>query len=310
MTTAGEVPARVEFEVVAEGLQFPEGPVWMQDGSIVLVEIARGTLTRVWNGRTEVIATLGGGPNGAAVGPDGAVYVCNNGGFTWRQWNDLLVPAGTATDYTTGRIERVDLRTGTFERVYDSINGHRLGGPNDIVFDRQGHFWFTDLGKRFERTRDISGLYYARPDGSSLTEAAYGFVSLNGVGLSPDESTVYCAETETGRLHAFSLTGPGTVDPSTGGRGRIVCTLPGQQPLDSLAVEANGNVCAATILNGGITIFTPEGAHDHIACPDVLTTNICFGGTDMRDAYITLSGTGRLVKARWPRPGLKLNYYA
>lgn len=308
MTTASEAQTRVEFEVVAEGLQFPEGPIWMQDGSVVLVEIARGTLTRVWNNRTEVIANLGGGPNGAAVGPDGAVYVCNNGGFTWRQWNDLLVPAGTATDYTTGRIERVDLRTGTFERVYDNINGHRLGGPNDIVFDRQGHFWFTDLGKRFERTRDISGLYYAKPDGSGLTEAAYGFVSLNGVGLSPDERTVYCAETDTGRLHAFPLTAPGTVDPATGGRGRIVCTLPGQQPLDSLAVEANGHVCAATIFNGGITIFTPDGAHDHVACPDILTTNICFGGTDMRDAYITLSGTGRLVKTRWPRPGLKLNY--
>lgn len=300
----------MEFEVVVDGLQFPEGPIWMQDGSIILVEIARGTLTRVWNGRSEVIATLGGGPNGAAIGPDGAVYVCNNGGFEWRQWNNLLVPAGTAADYTTGRIERVDLRTGRFERVYDNINGHRLGGPNDIVFDRQGRFWFTDLGKRFERTRDLSGLYYAKPDGSGLTEAAYGFVSLNGVGLSPDETTVYCAETDTARLHAFPLSAPGVVDAANGGRGRVVCTLPGHQPLDSLAVEADGRVCAATILNGGLTVISPDGAHEHIACPDILTTNVCFGGADMRDAYITWSGTGRLVKTRWPRPGLTLNFYA
>lgn len=300
----------MDFEVLADGLQFPEGPIWMQDGSIVLVEIARGTLSRVWDGRIEVIAHLGGGPNGAAVGPDGAIYVCNNGGFLWRHWNNLLVPAGTPPDYTTGRVERVDLSTGRIERLYDSVQGHRLGGPNDIVFDRQGNFWFTDLGKRFERQRDISGLYYARPDGSAITEAAYGFVSLNGVGLSPDEQTVYCNETDTGRLHAFPLTAPGVVDAANGGRGRIVCTLPGQQPLDSLAVEENGHICSATIFNGGITIFTPTGEHEHVAFPDILTTNICFGGEGMQDAYVTLSGTGQLVKARWPRPGLKLNYYA
>jgi gluconolactonase len=300
----------VEFEVVAEGLQFPEGPIWMLDGSIVLVEIARGTLTRVANGRTEVVANLGGGPNGAAVGPDGAVYVCNNGGFSWRRWNDLLLPSGTPPDYTTGRIERVNLATGAFERVYDSCGGHRLCGPNDIVFDRQGQFWFTDLGKRYARNRDISGLYYARADGSSIAEAAYGFLSLNGVGLSPDERTVYCNETDTGRLFAFDLASPGVIDTAAGPRGRLLCTLPGNQPLDSLAVEANGNICAATIYNGGITTFTPEGAYEHVPFPDMLTTNICFGGPDMRDAYITLSGTGRLIKARWPRPGLKLNYYA
>jgi gluconolactonase len=194
--------------------------------------------------------------------------------------------------------------------VYDSVNGNRLCGPNDIVFDRQGNFWFTDLGKTFARQRDISGLYYAKPDGSSISEVSYGYLSLNGVGLSPDEKTAYCAETDTGRLWAFDLVAPGVLDPAREGRGRVVCTLPGQQPLDSLAVEASGRICAATIYNGGITIFSPSGEHEHVAFPDMVTTNICFGGADMQDAYITLSGTGRLVKARWPRPGLRLNFNA
>jgi gluconolactonase len=301
----------MDFDVVADGLQFPEGPIAMADGSIVLVEIARGTLTRVWSGRTEVIAHLGGGPNGAAVGPDGAVYVCNSGGFEWRQINGLQIPVRAAADYTTGRIERVDLATGRFERIYESFDGERLGGPNDLVFDRAGGFWFTDIGKSFARQRDHSGLFYARPDGSHLHRAAYPAISFNGVGLSPDETVVYCNDTETQKLWAFDITEPGKLAPfALGRRGRVVCTLPGHQLLDSMAVEAGGNICSATLFNGGIAVFSPSGSFEHVALPDLLTTNICFGGADLRDAYITLSGTGRLIKARWPRPGLRLNFNA
>ena len=302
----------MDFEVLASGLQFPEGPIAMADGSVILVEIARGTLTRVWNGRTEVIASLGGGPNGAAIGPDGNVYVCNSGGFEWHLLGALIYPGRAAADYTTGRIERVNLATGRFERLYDAFNGERLGGPNDLVFDHSGGFWFTDLGKSFARQRDHSGLYYAKPDGSHLHKAVYPAVSLNGVGLSPDEKVVYCSDTDTGKLWAFDVESPGNLVPFVPGgpRGRVICTLPGHQLLDSLAVEAGGNVCSATILNGGITIFSPQGSFEHIAFPDIITTNICFGGADMRDAYITLSATGQLIKAHWPRPGLKLHFNA
>jgi gluconolactonase len=301
----------MDIEVLAEGLQFPEGPIAMADGSVILVEIARGALTRVWNGKTEVIAQLGGGPNGAALGPDGAVYVCNNGGFEWHEMMGLMIPGHAARDYTTGRIERVDLATGKFERAYDSVDGKRLSGPNDIVFDAAGGFWFTDLGKGFGRTKDMGGLYWAKPDGSRIVEAAYGSVGLNGVGLSPDGAVVYAAETVTGKLWAFDVTGEGAVAPGgLGAFGRHVCTLPGHQYLDSLAVQANGDICVATILNGGVTTFTPAGGFSHVAMPDPMVTNICFGGADMRDAFITLSGTGKLVKVRWPEPGLKLHFAA
>jgi gluconolactonase len=78
--------------------------------------------------------------------------------------------------------------------------------------------------------------------------------------------------------------------------------------LDSLAVEANGAVCSATLFNGAVTVIRPEGVHEHTPFPDPFTTNICFGGPDMRDAYVTLSGTGKLIRVRWPRPGLRLNF--
>lgn len=289
------------FEVLAEGLQFPEGPIAMADGSVILVEIGRGTLSRVWDGKVEVVCDLGGGPNGAALGPDGAVYVANNGGGggPTGQPGRPLEPGG---------IDRVDLATGKGERLYGEVGGHALSAPNDLVFDRAGGFWFTDFGKTSGRTRHLSGLYYARPDGSRVDEVSFGGTGYNGVGLSPDETVVYAAETWTGRLIAFDLAAPGQV--VKGGRGgRLVGTAPGRAFFDSLAVQADGCVCVASI-TAGITTMALDGRCSQTPVPDRMTTNICFGGADMADAFITLSETGRLIRMRWPQPGLRLNYAA
>ena len=301
----------MSFEIVAEGLGFPEGPIVMPDGSVILVEIKRGTLSRAWNGKTEVIAELGGGPNGAALGPDGAVYVCNNGGFEWRGPPGFDIPGNASETYESGRIERVDLKTGKVDRLYDKIDDHRLSGPNDIVFDASGGFWFSDLGKARPRHKEHGGLYYAKPDGSLLKEIIYGHVNFNGVGLSPNGKTVYAADTETVKLWAFDIVGSGEIAPRAPGHaGRYVASASGAHCyFDSLAVQANGAVCVATIVNSGITIITPEGKVSHTPIAgDPIVTNIAFGGADMRDAYITQSATGKLIKMRWPEPGLKLNF--
>ena len=286
------------FETLAEGLQFPEGPIFMGDGSIILVEIRRGTLTRCWNGKSEIVANLGGGPNGAALGPDGAIYVCNNGGG--------VVMGQPGQPISHGRIERVNVSTGKFEPVYEAIGEDKLSAPNDIVFDKTGAFWFTDFGKQQRRTRALSGVYYAKPDGSSITEVSFGGTGYNGVGLSPDEKTVYAAETFTGRLIAFDLESVGKV--VKGGRGgRLVGSAPGRTFLDSMAVQANGDVCVASLANG-VTTISPNGKAVQTSVPDTAVTNICFGGADMKDAYITASGAGHLLKTRWPEAGLKLNF--
>ncbi|MDO8297184.1 MAG: SMP-30/gluconolactonase/LRE family protein [Caulobacter sp.] len=303
----------MDIELVAEGLRFPEGPVAMNDGSVIFTEIAGQRLTRVTpDGKTSTVAETGGGPNGAAIGPDGAMYVTNNGGsFEWLDVQGLLIPGPTPASHVGGMIQRVDLKTGKVETVYDSCEGKRLVGPNDLVFDRQGGMWFTDHGCTTPDGRKFGALYHARPDGSHISRQRDHFVSPNGVGLSPDEKTVYMADTNLGRLWAFDITEPGVLaEPPPFQPGRVVCNLPGFQLLDSLAVEAGGKVCVATIINGGITAFDPDGTTEHYPFPDLLCTNICFGGPDMTTAWITASGTGKLYKAKWPRPGLKLNFNA
>ncbi|MEC9089505.1 MAG: SMP-30/gluconolactonase/LRE family protein [Actinomycetota bacterium] len=297
------------YEVIATGLEFPEGPVVMPDGSIILVEIKRGTITRVDpdNGSVDVVARPGGGPNGAAIGPDGALYVCNNGGFEWGENRGLTIPGLVADDYSSGRIERIDLETGAVDVVYADVDGVPLKGPNDLMFDSTGGFWFTDHGKMRARTRDRGGLYYGKADGSSVREISFPLDGPNGVGLSPEEDRVYVAETHQGSILYWELDGPGELAGSP--HGRFLARPAGRKLFDSLAMDAEGNVSVATIQTGGISTFTPDGEElDFFAVEDPLCTNICFGGADMKTAFITLSGTGKLIRSDWPRPGLVLPY--
>lgn len=296
-------------EVIATGLRFPEGPVAMADGSILLVEIARGTLARVGaDGSVTVVAQLGGGPNGLAIGPDGAAYVCNNGGFEWIEAGALLFPGHAANPEPCGSIQRVDLVTGAVTTLYDTHEGEPLKGPNDIVFDHANGFWFTDHGHVRTTGRDHGAIYYAAADGSRLSRHRADMTGPNGIGLSPDGNTLYASETMTARLWAMDVVAPGVLaSPPPWSPGRFVGTPPAFRLFDSLAVEENGFVCVATMVEGGITIFDVEGASEFLPLPDIGITNICFGGRDGRDAYVTASTTGTLYRIRWPRPGLRLH---
>lgn len=302
-----------DLTVVATGLRFPEGPIAMPDGSVILVEIERQTLSRVQpDGSVEVIAELGGGPNGAAIGPDGRCWVCNNGGMLFHEVRGKLYPGHQPPDYSGGRIEAVDLSTGEVETIYTAAGDTALRGPNDLVFDRDGGFWFTDHGKTRERERDRTGVFYAKADGSHIEEVIFPLEGPNGIGLSPAEDEIYVAETTTGEIWAYELSAPGTL---LGERrtkpdgGRLLPSRAGFQMYDSLAVDSAGNVCVATIVDGGITIVSPTGEPARLVpMPDRITTNICFGGPDLATAFITLSSTGQLVSMPWEVPGLALNH--
>ena len=301
----------MKLDTIASGLKFPEGPVWMRDGSVLVTEIVGGTVQRCWpDGRKELVATVGEGPNGAALlpnaGPDGALYVCNSGGMAYtevpsRGW---ILPGEQPDDYIGGSIQRVDLATGEVKKIYTECNGNPLKGPNDLVFDATGGFWFTDHGKARHRDRDRGGVYYAAADGRSIREVIFPLDAPNGIALSPDGKRLYVAESFTARVWAWDVIAPGELRLKPRARvhgGDLMFGLGGYHLFDSMAVDREGNVCVATLGDRcGITVIAPDKSwRRHIDLPGPMPTNICFGGEHMEQAWATLSPQGELVSWQW-----------
>lgn len=304
-----------ELTEIATGLQFPEGPVWMSDGTVLCVELRRRTVDRIHpDGRIETIAEPGGSPNGLAIGPDGAAYLCNSGGWAFHELMGFVITAlQQPDDYSGGRVERVDLDTGEVTVLYTECAGNPLWGPNDLVFDADGGMWFTDHGKIHARSKTHGGVYYARPDGSSIDEVVYPLDAPNGIGLSPDGGRLYVAETHTGRVFEWGVAGPGRVEklnPASEHGGNLLFGAGNYQLFDSLAVDGAGNVVVGTLAhNAGLTVLSPDGSGvEQIPLPDPLVTNVCFGGDDLATAFVTMSATGKLASLPWPRPGLALSF--
>ncbi|MCL6644015.1 MAG: SMP-30/gluconolactonase/LRE family protein [Dehalococcoidia bacterium] len=262
MSTEG---ACVEPRIVATGLEFPEGPVALSNGDVIVTEIAAGRLSRVKpNGTVEVLAVTGGGPNGAALGPDGALYVTQNGGFQWHRrplpdGSMGLFPGEQPADYTGGAIQRVTL-AGEVSTLYTECNGIPLKGPNDLVFDREGNFYFTDLGKNRPREKDRTGVYYASPDGKFIREIIFPMEGPNGIGLSPDEKTLYVAQSDPQAAiwKAFEVLPDGTLGKSRVLFDATAWVREGRPGLpDGLAVDQAGHIWATG--PGGVYCFTSEG---------------------------------------------------
>lgn len=305
----------VTYDIVAEGLAFPEGPVAMPDGSILLVEIAGGALTRVaMDGGISRVARLDGGPNGAAMGPDGWMYVCNSGGWRYgheRLADGRLIQRPIGQSETPGWIERVCCADGRVERLYDCCDGVLLQSPNDVVFDTQGGFYFTDHGKRSETTLGLGVVYYGHADGRPLVRVADQLVTPNGIGLSANQHVLYVAETTPRRILAFDIDSPGRVCkakwPAPAG-GRLVVALPGFNSLDSMAIGADGHIYVASLINGGFWEIDPGVSARHFSIDDPFTTNLCFGRGEDPSIYVTLSATGRLARLSWKVQGTRLAY--
>jgi gluconolactonase len=299
-------PPTLASTVAAEGLHFPEAPVVMKDGSVLFVQIEAKQISRLKpDGTVSLVAQLDGGPNGLAIGPDKTLYVANDGGrFSFVKRGEFNFPGAAPPDFVGGSIQRVDLKTGKAVTLYDSCDGRRLVAPDDLVFDRHGGMWISDLG----HIRGDAGIYYALPDGKSIKQVKGGMSGPNGIGLSPDGKQLHISQGR--QLLTFDIAGPGVLGPSTSYPDAVHAPLRDRSTADSLKVLANGKVAVCTLIVGGISIIDPAGGTEFIQFADPMTTNLAFGGADMRDTWVTSSGLGKILKVRWPYPGMKPVYSA
>jgi gluconolactonase len=313
VATAG--PRRLRWQVVAEGLAFPEGPVALADGSLLVSEMAAGRVSRVRpDGSVSLVSTTGGGPNGLALLPDRSLAVCQSGGSGWstRPWPydgpgsvPLFLPTGPADDPVVPQVQRID-RDGTVATLFaEDEAGTPLKKPSDLAIDRDGGIYLTDFGGLQGRTRSIAGVLYA-PPGGPPHEIVYPVELANGIALAPEQDALYVTETRTRRLWRFELDAPGIVR-----SWRSVTTIPAGGPIgfgsaDGCATDAVGNIVVATIGLGGATVVSPAG--EVLAAgpvqDDPMPTNVAFGGPDGTTLYLTCGSTGRVLATDdWDVPG-------
>jgi len=280
--------------VIAEGLGFPEGPAFDREGNLYVVEIRAGQVARITpSGERSVFAVTGGGPNGAAFGPDGFLYVCNNGGFPSRE-----------RQREAGRVERIS-PAGDVSALITEVDGTPLASPNDLAFDEHGNFYFTDpvppASREFSEA-PAGRVCYAETNGSAR-RVHTGLKFPNGVGFSPDGRGLVVCESVTGKLHRFEILAPGVL-----GEPREFADL-GQGIIpDGFAFDEEGNVLCCGFESGKVHVFGPGGGTKlaEIECEDKRVTNVCFGGPEHRTLYITESGMGRVVATDWRNRGMML----
>lgn len=290
-----------DVKVVASGLRFPEGPSFDEAGNLFIVELGGGRVSRIdADGSVGEFAQCGGAANGSAFGPDGHLYVCNNGGRH---------PAVPSTDNLAGDggspalIQRVS-PTGNVSIVLDAIDGTPLNAPNDMCFDATGGYWFSD--PKWEGTAEEpvpkGDLGYVSADGVA-TRLATDIRFPNGMGLTPDGNTLLVTESSTGCLWAFPLSGPGaTGDP-------VVLAECGDGSLpDGFALDAEGRILVAGHGTDCLHVFDAEGRHQrNIELGSGLgLSNLCFGLGESRSIFVTASASGEVLSLEWDAPGMPL----
>jgi gluconolactonase len=268
-------------EVIATGLDFPEGPVWRGD-ALDFVEIEGGRVSR-WtpNGAVAPVAVTGGGPNGAALGPDGALYVTQNGGMH----REGRVTAGILRITSAGEVQTVATSVGDLE----------LGGPNDLAFGPDGRLWFTDpRGAADPRHNELPGRLFAidpsTGDGELVVELEPVFP--NGIAFLADGTVVW---TESFSRRVMRL---------DDGRPAVVAQLPELHFPDGLCVGADGRLYVATTYARCVSVLDGGDVVDWLHCGEgSMPTNCCFGGTDL---YVTESRHGTLWRFPLGVEGLPL----
>jgi gluconolactonase len=286
--------------VHATGFQFPEGPSFDNDGNLFIAELAAGRVSKMApDGTWQVFADLGGSPNGTAFGPDGHLYVCNNGGWWAPEESTGNLPGKGGQQ---PKIQRLTLG-GDVEDVVVEIDGRPLNSPNDLCFDASGNYYFTDPIWPNDEGIVIPGDICFVSSTGDARRVHTGLIYPNGLAVFEDQSTLVVAESGTGRLVAFDLPSPGvlTNERTFGWLG--IGVIP-----DGMCLDSTGRLLVCGHGSGKIHVFPGEGGLRllTVEIDDKDVTNVCFGGPDFSTLYITASDHGQIITVPWDVPGMKL----
>lgn len=263
--------------VLAEGLGFPEGPVWLGPERVAFTEIRGQCVSLYDHGRFTRVAKTGGGANGATLGPDGALYVANNGGLSLGhdgRWS--------ASELIAGRIQRVTL-DGKVEDVAVDLPGAPPNRPNDLCFGRDGLLYYTDP----HNWEDLANLGLGRLARTTLDGRVELVAEIpafpNGLAFGPDDR-LYVAQSLTQKILV--------IDPVPGATPVIHGTLPSGFP-DGFCFDATGRLYVAGSLGDVLVVFEPDGSVGQVIemGEGSEPTNCCLGDGML---YVTLAGSGRL----------------
>lgn len=269
------------IDLIADGLGFTEGPVWLPDDRVALTSISHGCIyivdPRDWT--LERIDT-GGGPNGLACGPDGTLYVAQNGGV-WGASGPAEPGVQVITD-------------GCVDYLVDG-----LGAPNDLTFGPDGRLWITDTRGEFDISNPDQGLpghVYATDVGSGDTRQVIddGPVFVNGLGFTPDGSRLLVTATLSSQLLSYFISPDGTI-----GAPEIVHTFIEGWP-DGMAVSARGDYWVALTAADRVDVVDAWGrCIAQIPLPDgALPTNVCIGGARADELFVTAANDQALLRIR------------
>jgi gluconolactonase len=272
-----------EPRTVASGLRFPEGPSLLDDGSVAVVEMQGEAVARVApDGTVSRLGDCGGGPNGSALGADGAVYVANNGGLSLGP--EGIVHADREFD---GIVQRIDA-DGAVTTLADELPGPAPHRPNDICFAPDGRLLVTDSAN-WNEPRDLKTgrLIAIAPDGAVSVLAEIEGVP-NGLAFSPDGRTLYLAQSMTRKILAFEVGADGGLgDPTTWVK------LPSGMP-DGICVAADGSLWVCGSIDDSLHLFRDGELAETYALPEgSQPTNCCLNGKG--EVLVTLAKTGELI---------------